>query len=1115
MNARFTHAAVAEKAGEGCRSHHGIMPGLSLLLLFLLPAALTLSVSAQTTVGNITGTVMSADGSVIPNARVAITAEGTNVTRATLTNADGQYVGADLNPGTYTVRAEAPGFAPLEDTGVVLASQQSIRVDLTLKVGQVQSTVTVNGGAPVIQTEMPSIASTVSSETLQNTSSNLLSTADATGDSGLLFYTTLLPGGSQAGGSYDWSMYGSRGSEAYYNVDGISSNSVLYGNMVGPSLPPFGMIQEVQYSAVNNQAETGQLLNISVITKSGSNQIHGDAFNNYATSALDARNYFSNSLGLIVQNDFGADVGGPILRNKWFYFASAEFLREAQPISIDPSVPTTAMRSGNFASLLQGPNPIVLTDPYTGAPFQGNMIPQGMLNQAALTWQNDFYPNPNYGAASNYTANFRGTYPQHVYTSRYFFRTDYTFSPQNSLYARIGYIRSSPEVLDSGLPPSMTGYREQRRHTWQGVLSETWLIRPDLINVAKVGFTHTANHFGGSLAGQPLVNALGITGFQTAPASDTGIPSVSISDFTSPYQLPQSAPTEQTVQFIDDVTWQRGTHMIKFGGEFRPMQAEQYFYPTYGSFNFDGSYTNFAYADFLLGLPQTTSYTFPRSPEYARLWYLNAFAQDEWRMRPNLTLFYGARYEYDRPAVDKYNVIASFNPASGAIVVPNATIASQDINPAFPSQIPIQTAAEAGFPARSMRNGFNLALYPRLGFAWQPFHNGNTVLRGGYGIYNDEFSAALFDDLYGGPFGLTVGYTNAINGNSSLISFQHPINSSAGGIGLGAVAVDAFNKNIRNPYAQQFNLTLEQNIGASTGLRLSYIGTRGVKLIWTQNVNQEQASTTPFSQSATPYPDYYAVYLFQNGGYENYNALSAEVNRHFKGGLSYEAGLTWAKNLTDDDDTLGNGIEGGVTAEDSYNLSRQKGNAEFTPRLDFVSNLIWDLPIGPGKLLLNRNDLASRLIGGWQVSTAYLSETGDFLTPSFSGPDPSNTNQFSGAAQRLADATLTPASGRSISHWFNSSAYAVPAAGTFGSGAYGTVQGPNMNTLNLGLLKSFTLFENDKLELRGSFTNVLNHTNFGDPDVTITDTSVGQITSTTGKSFGGPRSGLVTARLVF
>ncbi len=1084
---------------------------LSAILIFTLFSSMLFG---QITVGNITGTVATADGSVIPQARVTVTDEGTNVSRSTTSDARGNYTVADLNPGTYTVRAKAAGFTSLQKTGVVLASQQTVRADLTLRIGSVNSTITVTGGASVIQTDMPSISSTVSSETLASSSSNLLSTSDATGDSGLLFYTTLLPGGSQAGSSFDWSMYGSRGSEAYYNVDGISSNSVLYGNMVGPSLPPFGMIQEVQYSAVSNQAEDGQLLNIGVITKSGTNRFHGDAFENFGSSALDAKNYFSNTLGRLVEHDFGADIGGPIIQNKWFFFASGEFLRNASPISINPSVPTPAFRNGDFSSLLSGSSPIVIDNPYTGAPFAGNIIPASMLNSAALKWQDMFYPQPNYGIDTNYVANFRGTYPQHVYTNRYYLRSDYAFSQSNSMYARVGYIRSSPEVLDSGLPPSLTGYRIQKRHTWQGVLSDTWLITPRLINVAKAGYTHTVNDFGGALEGQSIIDDLGINGFQVAPSNATGIPSLYITNFTSPYQLPESEPTEQTVQFIDQVSYQRGSHLFKFGAEYRPQEADQYFNPTFGSFSFAGAYTNFGYADFLLGLPQTTGYTYPRSPQYSRLWYLSAFAQDDWQFKPNLTLFYGARYDYNSPAVDKYNVIASFNPATGAIVVPNEAIAQENINPVFPSQIPIQTAAEAGFPQRSMRNSFKLAIYPRVGFAYKPFRNDSTVIRGGYGIYNDEFSAALFSYLYGGPYGVSVGYTNAIANGTPLLTFQNPINSSAGGIGPGAVSVQTFNKDLRNPYVQQFNLTLEQNIGFDTGLRLSYIGTRGVKLVYTRNINQVPASTTPFSQSETPYPLYYSTFLFENGGYENYNALSAEVKRNFRHGLSYEAAFTWAKNLTDDDDTLANGIEGGVTAENSFNLSRQKGNALYDPRVSFVSNLVWNLPVGRGGLILNNGNLVSNVLGGWQVSGAYLAQSGDSLTPGFSGLDPSNTNQFSGAAQRVTQSTQ-PSGGRSIDHWFNPGAFAVPDAGTFGSGAFGSVEGPDMNAVNLALFKSFSLFRESQFEIRGSFTNILNHPNFGDPDVTITDTAVGQITSTTTKSFGGPRSGLITARFTF
>jgi hypothetical protein len=306
-------------------------------------------------------------------------------------------------------------------------------------------------------------------------------------------------------------MYGSRGSEAFYNVDGISSNSALYGNMVGPSLPPFGMVQEVEYSAVNNKAEMGQLFNISMVTKFGTNAFHGDIFENYGTDSLQAPGYFAaGKVGSFNQNDFGADVGGPILHDKLFFYASSELLRENTPISINPALPTTAFETGDFSSLT---TPI--TNPFAGsAPFdyngQVNHINPALISQASQYCQNLFYPTPIAGQST------LGPYPQNVYTNRFYGRVDYAFSQKNTLFARVGYIRSSPEVLDSGLPPSITGYRAQKRHTWQGVLEETWIVTPHLVNVAKFGLTHTENHFGGDLQGQPLVNALGINGFPVA-----------------------------------------------------------------------------------------------------------------------------------------------------------------------------------------------------------------------------------------------------------------------------------------------------------------------------------------------------------------------------------------------------------------------------------------------------------------------------------------------------------------------------------------------------------------------------------------------------------------------
>jgi Carboxypeptidase regulatory-like domain len=1107
---------TARPFDRGCGSRKLSCLCAFVMLVFLMFAG---PMRGQGTEGNITGSVVAPDGTLIAKAKVTVTNEATNLSRTVLSDAKGEYFVADLNPGTYTVTMDAPGFSELRDTNVALAAQQTIRIDGNLKMGGASSSVTVTGDASVINLEMPSISSTVTAQALNDSSSNLLGTSDSTGDSGLLFYTTLLPGGSQAGTLFDWSMYGSRGDEAYYNVDGISSNSALYGNMVGPSLPPFGMVQEVEYSAVNNKAEMGQLFNISMVTKSGSNAFHGDGFENYGASSLQAPGFFSGGkVGSYSQNDFGADVGGPAIKNKLFFYLSTELLREDQPITITPALPSAAFEQGNFSALS---TPI--TNPYAGgAPFDYggnyNQIDPSLISPAAQAWQNLFYPTSILGKGP------LGPYPQHVYTNRMYGRVDYDLSSKNTLFARVGYIRSSPEDLDSGLPPSITGYRVQKRHTWQGVLEDTWVATPHIVNVAKAGLTHTENHFGGALEGQPLLDSLGITGFPVVADGYTGIPSLYLSGYTSPYQLPESQPTEETFQYIDQVTYERGAHTIKAGVEYRPMEADNYFNPTFGSFSYSSQYTGNAYADFLLGLPDTTGYTYTRTPEYARYWYLNSFVQDDWNVRPNLTLSLGVRYEYDSPPVDKNNVVASFDPYRGAIVVPNLAIANQYINSVFPTQIPIESAASVDLPSRSLVNSYKTAIYPRIGFAYRPFATDRTVIRGGYGIFNDEISAALFNYDYGGPFGLSVGFTNSFLNNQPTVTFQHPINTTAEGSLAGNVSTTFTDWNYRNPYVQQFNLTIEQNIGFQTGVRLSYIGTRAVKLGYANNIDQVAPSTTPYNQANSPYPLFYSVYEFQNGGYENYNAFSAEVNRKFSHGLSYEAALTWAKNLTDDQDTDSNGLDGGVTAEQSYNLSREKGNAEFTPRLSFVSNLIWDLPIGQGGVVLNSGNLVSKLIGGWKISGAYLSSTGDYLTPTFDGVSPSNTSPIYGSnTPNRVLKSLAPVGTRSIFNWFNPAAFAIPASGTFGHGAFGTIEGPDMNTVNAALFKSFPVYREMHIEFRASFTNILNHPNFGDPnvDLSVAPTTgfpgegVGQIASMTSKSFAGPRSGLLSARFVF
>ena len=543
------------------------------------------------------------------------------------------------------------------------------------------------------------------------------------------------------------------------------------------------------------------------------------------------------------------------------------------------------------------------------------------------------------------------------------------------------------------------------------------------------------------------------------------------------------------------------------------MQFDALTYPTFGSYTFDGGLTGFSYADFLLGLPETTSRAHVGPPEYARLWYLMGFLQDDWKVSHRLTLSYGLRYDYDSPARDKYDALANFDPSTGSLVVPTSQAIQQYLPPLFPSTVPVVTAQQAGFPTHSLRNNFTAAFQPRVGFAFRPFSNARTVLRGGYGIFNDELNADISSLLYGAPFSLTEGFTNHITAGQPLLTLNNPF---VGLPGVGAVVVNALATNIRNPYTQQWNFTVEQDIGFSTSLRISYIGLKSTDLLYGRDINQVPASTMPFSASQRPYPAYQSIFMYSNGGNQTYNALSTEVNKRWSKGLSFQVSWTWAKSLTDVDET--GDVEAGVVIEDSNNRARDKGNSQYAPRHAVQGNVVWELPFGSGKPFVNRGGLIDRLIGGWRLSTGLVAQTGQYLTPTFSGSDPSNTLTFGGRPSVVSNWNL-PSGQRSINDWFNASAFAVPVNGQFGNAGYGIIEGPGLFDVNAALFKSFKVTEHSSLRLQASFSNVLNHPNFSNPNLNISfPASAGVITSTYSQTFGisgGPRQGQVGLRYEF
>lgn len=1059
--------------------------------------------SAQATFGTITGTVTDSTGAVVPNTEISVVNEGTNLTRTVKTGDDGNYAAPNLNSGNYRVQAKAAGFKTYVVRGIGLEALRTVRVDIRLEVGEVGTEVTVQGAAPVIETDTASIAAVRTSKDLNDLPLNIRSTVSGTGDSGLYRYVFLTPTGGQGGGSR-FNLGGARGSQNYFNVDGISSNSPAFGNSIGPAEPSFESIQEVRFEIVNNKAEFGEVANITAITKGGTNDLHGALFWFHENSALNARPFFATTKGQNIRNNFGASVGGPIKRNKLFFFGTFEGERQRTPAIITPNVPTVAMRGGDFSAV---PN-ITLRNPYSGQPFAGNLIPASLINRGTLGWQDRFYPTPNFGAPTSTVGNYRATVPQQIRHDQFDVRVDYAIKANNNIYARVSYKRSEPRVLDGGLPPEQIGYRVQTRMARQVAISDTWTLTSRLINELKLGFARNFNPARGQLLGQELVDQLGIQGLQAAPGVEN-VPTLNITGFQTVAPLAKQAPAENTYQIVDQLTYVRGKHSIKGGVEYRPQQYNAPVPAQFGTYGFTGFATGNAWADFLLAIPQTTSRSYVRPTRYARFFHLSGFIQDDYKVSQNLTLNYGLRWDYNQPARDRRDIIFNVDPQGGRLVLPNQTIIDQYVNPLFPRAIPIVTAQAAGFPERSLRNSDFNNYQPRIGLAWRPFGGSETVLRGGYGFFNDDFTADIFSALYGGPFSLTESFVNSIANNTPALTLQRPF---LGAGTTGNVDVTGLDVNLRNAYVQQWNLTVERDLGASIGLRLSYVGTKATKLVYGRNVNMPTPSTTPFNQNRRPFPLFRNITMRENGGSQTYHALTTQVERKWSKGLSFMAAYTWAKNLTDVDEI--SGVEAGTVIENAFNRVRERADAQYTPRQRFISTLIWELPLGKGKRFLNEG-AGNLVLGGWQLSGSFIGQTGEFLTPTFAGVDPSNTQTVGGIPDRIGDGNL-PSGQRTIDRWFDVSAFAVPAAnsGRFGTSGRNILVGPGRQIASAALFKSFPIRERVFFRVQISFTNLFNRANFDVPALNISaPNNVATIRATSGRDLAGPRNGLIGARL--
>ena len=729
----------------------------------------------------------------------------------------------DLPPGTYRLGADAKGFRPLETRAFPVEPFRTVRQDLKFEVASNSTEVVVTDAASsVVQLESPAVGSSISPRLIIEAPTNLRSVSKNSGDSGLIssILPLTVPGVVQVGNGAKWLTPGAGASSVKVKVDGIETTFGNFGSPDNVSQPSVEAIQEFTASLLTTRAEFGGMGTITTATKSGANSLHGSLFWYLRNSATDARNAFATVKPFQNLHNYGGTIGGPIKKDKTFFFFDFDGLKGVSATLFTSNVPTLAMRQGDFSAFA------ALRNPYTGVnPFVGNTIDPAFLSSQALKTQAKFFPLPNFGAptltAGNYRASFTG--PETHRTEE--IKLDHNFTDSHRMFVRYENRKDSYDIpgARSALPPTTVGtsYNERRVNFW--TFGDVMTIRPNLLNEVRAGVVILVSASSSNFLGQSVMQQIGIQGLpDRGPIHN--LPIFSVSGFASDNINLLNPVNDGHAQLADNLSWVRGRHSMKFGFEYVNFFVNRYMPNTsgiqvFGSFSFTNKFTGQPYADFLLGLPATVTRLEPFPAQYNRFRDWSGYAQDDFKMTRKLTLMYGLRWEYNGPAYAINDNLYSFDLATGKIVVPNEQ-SKKLFSTVLPFHLPSGGGADSIGTGRSLRKADKNNFAPRFGFTWQLDGAGKTVLRGGWGIYYSHYSGNVPGDLSRGPYAATTVTTNNIVNNVPQITLANPFSIPGT---PGTVALVAVTPNLKNSYAQQYTLTLEReltrDIGAARELR--------------------------------------------------------------------------------------------------------------------------------------------------------------------------------------------------------------------------------------------------------------------------------------------------------
>ena len=1068
--------------------------------MLIRPAAKSQEVTA-----GIYGVIQDSTSAVIPQATIRARNTGTGIFRETKSDESGNYLFTLIPIGSYEVTAEANGFKKATVSSFVLRVNDNRRINFSMEVGQIADQVTVE-------------AESVSVNTVTGTTSQLIDGKDmiqlpARGRNVLPF--ALLMPGVVSTTPYDRrnnnsAVNGVRPTHNAWLLDG-GYNIDTGGNWGTPLAPNIESVAEFRAIRGNYSAEfgVGGGSQFNVITKGGTNALHGSTYYFHRNDVLNARNFFLASRAPFRGNDFGFSVGGPVYipkvyngKNKTFFFVLLGWIKERRQESFFNIVPTALQKQGNYSATSR-----LLYDPDTGQPFPGNIIPGARLDRNALGYAK-MYPDPNFADAAGRNSFFLQGRKDN--TDEMNFRVDHNFTNNHRVMWRL-----TPEFrLSNFATSSGFAFLRQQNETPARNMTVNYnaTFRPNLI----MDFNWVRSHnrikqFPPDLSGATWginIPQLFTDTDQTYPLTSLNlskvpdrVPTISLTGYSAVAPASPWSNYQTIYEFRDSFTWIKNKHTIKFGGN---VSYEIKFEPTntdvFGRFNFDGRSTRQpgiasggdAFADMLLGRAASYDETNTVAFNDNRRNSFEMFVDDSYKVSRKLTLNLGLRYSYFPPAHEPTNRLRAFVPSQYSTA----------------KAVTVNSAGQIPRGAGDRFNGLvdptkywqthkkNFA--PRFSFAYDLFGNGKTAIRGGYGLFYSREILGAFILMSGNPpFSELVTVDNtrlSAPGGGSSRNFDLPI------------ALGSIDMNQLTPYTQQWNFNIQHGLGGHMVLEVGYSGSRGLHFMRTQDLNQPQPNPLiPLgganANQLRPYQGWAAISHREQSYSSNYHGLQTSLNRSFSNGLLFQTAYTWSKAIDNADFT--GGIYGNFP--DTRNSRGERALSSFDARHNFIASMVYEIPF-----LKGRKDMVGRAFGGWQVGTIYTLRTGLPISPEL-GRDIAGVGS---ATRQRPLATGTPQLAhdqRSLTQWFNASVYSLPAFGTFSPVSRNIVTGPGWNQWDMNFMKAFPLKEGVRMELRAEGYNFFNHTQFNGVGTSFTTpTTFGRVTSTRNE-----RNFMVGARIQF